>query len=160
MILAFFRCLSQSLRMSPQAFNVVLFVADFAAAVDRLQRRFGSRAACPSVPWHRALREAEYADTRRLIGARHAELDAVHHRVTYCEAVLRLEHGADEGPAGAAGRCGASGRRQLQKVATRTSSSQSSHMSASSSAPGCSGWPRPDGSGIRAKIVSKRSLAI
>ena len=65
-------------------------------------------AACPSVPWHRALREAEYADTRRLIGARHAELDAVHHRVTYCEAVLRLEHGADEGPAVAAGHCGAS----------------------------------------------------
>ena len=45
--------------MSPQAFNVVLFVADFAAAVDRLQRRFGSRAACPSVPWHRALRGDE-----------------------------------------------------------------------------------------------------
>jgi hypothetical protein len=31
------------------------------------------------------LREADYADTRRLIAARHAELDAVHHRMTYCE---------------------------------------------------------------------------
>jgi hypothetical protein len=45
-------------------------------------------------------------------------------------------------------------------AAALTSRSQSSHMSASSSAPGCSGWPRPDGSGIRVKMVSKRSRAI
>jgi hypothetical protein len=68
--------------MSYQAFNVVLFVADFVAALDRLQRCSGSRPAYPSVPWHRALREA---DTRRLIVERHAELDAVHQRVAYCE---------------------------------------------------------------------------
>jgi len=71
--------------MSSQAFNVVLFVADFVAALDRLQRCSGSRPAYPSVPWHRASREADYADTRRLIVARHAELDAVHQRVAYCE---------------------------------------------------------------------------
>src|SRR5260370_2887422 len=71
--------------MSSQAFNVVLFVADFVAALDRLQRCSGSRPAYPSVPWHRALRQADYADTRRLIVARHAELDAVHQRVAYCE---------------------------------------------------------------------------
>ena len=67
--------------MSSQAFNVVLFVADFVAALDRLQRCSGSRPAYPSVPWHRALREADYADARRLIVARHAELEAVHQRV-------------------------------------------------------------------------------
>ena len=96
MILAFFRCLSQSLRMSPQAFNVVLFVADFVAALDRLQRCFGGRPACPSVPWHRALREAESADTRRPIAARYAELDAGQRRGEVLRATLWLDYSADE----------------------------------------------------------------
>jgi hypothetical protein len=36
-------------------------------------------------PWRRALREAEYADTRRMVQGRYAQMDAGKHRVTYCE---------------------------------------------------------------------------
>src|SRR5262249_19116485 len=53
-------------------------------ALDRLQRCSGSRPAYPTEPWHRALREAESADARRLIVARYAELDAGQQRVRYC----------------------------------------------------------------------------
>jgi hypothetical protein len=62
-----------------------LFVADFVTALDQLQRWAGTRLAYPMEPWHRALREAESADTRRLIVARYAELDAGQRRVRYCE---------------------------------------------------------------------------
>jgi hypothetical protein len=69
--------------VSPRAFNVALFVADFVTALDRLQRWTGRRPAYPTEPWHRALREAESADTRRLIVARYAQLDAGQRRVRY-----------------------------------------------------------------------------
>ena len=39
----------------------------------------------PPEPWRRALREAEYADTRRLVEARYAQVDAAQQRVTYRE---------------------------------------------------------------------------
>ena len=41
--------------------------------------------AYPTEPWRRALREAEYADTRRLVEARYAQVDAAQQRVTYRE---------------------------------------------------------------------------
>src|SRR5262245_44831159 len=120
MLLAFFRWLSEALRMPPQAFNVVLFVADFVAALDRLQRCSGSRPAYPLVPCRRALREADDADTGRLIVARHAELDAVHHRVTYCERFYGSSMARMNGwPVRRQREAGGSGRRQLQKVAPR-----------------------------------------
>jgi hypothetical protein len=71
--------------VSPRTFNVALFVADFVTALDRLQRWTGSRPGYPTEPWHRALREAESADARRLIATRYAELDAGQRRVRYCE---------------------------------------------------------------------------
>ena len=60
-------------------------MADFVTALDRLERWTGSRPAYPTEPWHPASREAESADTRRLIAARYAELDVAQHRVTYHE---------------------------------------------------------------------------
>jgi hypothetical protein len=81
----FFAGTSEALWVSPQVFNVTLFVADFVTALDRLQRWTGSRPAYPTEPWHRALREAESADTRRSVEARYAELDAAQVRVRYCE---------------------------------------------------------------------------
>ena len=71
--------------MTSRAFDPTLFVSDFVTALDRLERWAGSRPAYPSEPWHRALREAESADTRRLIAARYTELDAGQQRVRYCE---------------------------------------------------------------------------
>jgi hypothetical protein len=50
-----------------------------------MKRGIGSRPTYPTEPWYRALREAESADTRRLIAARYAELDAGQQRVRYCE---------------------------------------------------------------------------
>jgi hypothetical protein len=99
-----------------------LFVADFVTALDRLQRWTGTRPADLTEAWHRALREAESADTRRLIAARHAERDAVHHRVTYCErfygsSMARMNGRPLRLPVRCQREAGGSGRRQLQKVA-------------------------------------------
>jgi hypothetical protein len=44
---------------------------------------FGNVAGRASEPWRRALREASDADTRRLVQARCAELDAAQHQVRY-----------------------------------------------------------------------------
>ena len=67
--------------MTPRVFNGELFLSDFVSALDRFQSWGGRRPAYPAEPWRRALREAESADTRRLIMARCAELDAGQRRV-------------------------------------------------------------------------------
>jgi hypothetical protein len=71
--------------VTPRAYNAVLFVSDFIASLNQLQRLLGSRPAYPTEPWHRALREADSADTRRSLAARYAELDVGQQRVRYCE---------------------------------------------------------------------------
>ena len=71
-------------------------MADFVTALDRLQRWTGNRPAYPTEPWHRALREAESADTWRLIAARYAELDAGQRRGEVLRATLWLDYSADE----------------------------------------------------------------
>jgi hypothetical protein len=71
--------------VSPCAYNAVQFVSDFIARLNQLQRLLGSRPAYPTEPWHRALREADSADTRRSLAARYAELDVGQQRVRYCE---------------------------------------------------------------------------